>query len=61
MTPPFEMYHVEQINNLDHADPNLPQGDVVQGLYTVVRIQPRTRVLDGAGYTAPTRQHELLL
>ena len=31
----------------------------MQDLHSVLQIQPRKHVLDGAEYTGPTRQHEL--
>ena len=46
---------MDQIHRLD---PNLSLWYVVQDL-CVVQIQPRKHTVDGAGYTAPTRQHEL--
>ena len=46
---------------VDHLVPQRPWREVVQGLHIVVQIQPWKHVLaaDHAGYTAPTRQHEL--
>ena len=54
--------YVGQIDyDLDHLDPSLPLGDVVQDLPTAVQIQPRKHVLSigHADCTAPTRKHDL--
>ena len=55
-----KMFHPSDISDrydLDHLDPNLPWRRLCR--ICVVQIQPRKHVLDHAGYTAPTRQHEL--
>ena len=49
---------IDQIDHdLDHLDPSLPLGFVVQDLSVWYRSNPGNMILDHAEYTAPARQH----
>ena len=53
--------HVGQTDQIDHDLDHLDLNCRYEMLcrICVVQIQPRKHALDRAGYTAPTRQHEL--
>ena len=45
-------------HDVDHVDPNLPGYEPLCRI-CIVQAQPRKHVLHDAGFTTPTRHHEL--
>ena len=58
---PFSVEQIDQIDHdpVDHLDPEPAVMSMLRSIRTI-QIQPRKHALDHAGWTAPTRQHELL-
>ena len=48
-----------RVCTLQTVDPNMPLGDVIQGLYTTDPTQDTRAAVDRADYEVPTWQHEL--